>query len=193
VPKRPRCSSILLLWVALAAPSFGETLDQARIEALHLAIRLNQLTEVEKFADDKSYLNAPNAEGTTPLQEAIRYGYRRLYSFLLDSGVDVDVRDADNRTALHYAVQSREPLAVQRLIGALADVDAVDNYQYAPIHLAARKGNMKALRMLIAAGADINAEIDVGFTAVDLADRYPGVKDYLRAQGGKAMSELQMR
>ncbi len=179
-----------LLGLASAAVSGGD-LDPTKVTALHKAVRLNQINEVKQFAvSGVVYLNASNVDGITPLQEAIRYGYREMYLFLIHSGIDVDARDADQRAALHYAAESNEPEAVEALIKALADLDAVDDYNYVPLHLAAREGNLPIVRMLIGAGAELNSQIDVGFTAIDLAEQHPDVQDYLRIQGGKTMVEL---
>lgn len=47
---------------------------------------------------------------------------------LLDAGVDINIRDSINNTALHYAVLDDSSLYVQTFINLGADVHLKDNY-----------------------------------------------------------------
>ena len=85
---------------------------------------------------------------------------------LLESGADVDARDKNGWTPLHWAVRYiQEPEVLRVLIQAGADVDARDGRGATPLHTAAAfRAEPAVLEALLAAGADPNAEGIFGWT-----------------------------
>ena len=76
---------------------------------------------------------------------------------LLATGVDVQARDSDGWTALHYAAISGRTACLEVLLAAGASVDSVEECDYkTPLHFAACSGRAACVRALIAAGADVN-------------------------------------
>jgi ankyrin repeat protein len=70
---------------------------------------------------------------------------------------DVNAREADGTTALHWAARADDAAAVRTLLRAGARADVANRYGVTPLALAAANGNAAILDLLIAAGADPNA------------------------------------
>jgi ankyrin repeat protein len=73
------------------------------------------------------------------------------------AATDVNAREADGTTALHWAARADDADEVRRLLRAGAHADAVNRYGVTPLALAAANGNAAILELLIEAGADPNA------------------------------------
>ncbi|MDB5336894.1 MAG: hypothetical protein JWN70_2513, partial [Planctomycetaceae bacterium] len=103
----------------------------------------------------------------------VREGKAGEVQKLIESGVDVNVRDGDKWTPLQWAAE-RNQLAVMRLlIKAGADVKAEHYLQGTALHIAAIRCPAEALRDLIKAGADVNSASSVyGPTALHCAAEY---------------------
>jgi ankyrin repeat protein len=69
--------------------------------------------------------------------------------------VDVNARDADGKTPLHWAVNLGKIEDMDTLIAAGADINAADAIGYAPLHFA--NPTNENWRALIKAGANVNA------------------------------------
>ena len=79
--------------------------------------------------------------------------------------IDVNARDDDGVTALHYAVYSGNPVGVQILLTAGAEPNSLDDSLMSPLHYASLKGNVDSAALLLSAGADADAR--------DLEERTP--------------------
>ena len=84
--------------------------------------------------------------------------------------VDVNSRDNNNDTALHYAAQQESHAeAVRVLIDAGADMDTKDDGGHSPLHFASRSGALEVVKMLVEAGAGVCLTDDDGLTCLILA------------------------
>src|SRR5262249_29683008 len=94
-----------------------------------------------------------NAAGDPPLVEAARgkndAAVRRL---LQQSGIEVNARDADGATALHWAVYNDDEAAVRALLNAGAKANLPTEYGIVPLALAAQNGNGTLADLLLKAG-----------------------------------------
>ena len=120
------------------------------------------------------------ASAQTPLIDAIRGGDLAAARALLERGADVNAREVDGSTALHWAAHRDDLEAAGLLLGAGADVSAANRYGVAPISLAATNGSAAMIERLLAAGADSDASLLEGETALMTAAR-TGAVDAVRS------------
>lgn len=132
----------------------------ARRYALFLAIRDNNLAEIEALIAAETDLEAINRYGDTPLLYAVCAGYLDIVPVLIGAGARVNARNNDGITALHYAVKQRNLRAVELLLNAGADIDARDNDGRTPLHCAVIMADFPLiiLRKLLLANANPNAQ-----------------------------------
>jgi len=94
-------------------------------------------------------------------------------SCLIQSGVDLNTKDRDGRTALHHVIETNrinhdEKLqCLDRLIGAGADLNAQDNTKLTALHLGIK--NPDGLKKLLRAGANPNIQNIKGNTPLHFA------------------------
>ncbi len=108
-------------------------------------LNLNALGLAAGFSE----FGATNCTPIPPLVWVATHGTPAVVKALLDAGVEVNVRDACGRTALHHAsaVDSRSTNKIVRLLIATgADVNATDNEGYTPLMRARGQRNIQALK-----------------------------------------------
>ena len=112
---------------------------------------LQCVTQWSKFGDlvkaDVSLLHALCAKG--PISGALR---------LLEQKADVDAKDKDGETALHWATRSGHEAVVRLLLEHKADVDAKDKERETALHRATRNGHEAVVRLLLEHKADVDAK-----------------------------------
>ena len=119
------------------------------------------------------FLGAPVTaqQPDTRLVDAIRDADRHAVGALLDEPVDVNARQPDGATALHWAAYLNDLETVERLIAAGALADASNELGVTPLYLACENGNATVVRVLLAAGATPRAVLPSGETALMTAAR----------------------
>ncbi|KAL4402174.1 palmitoyltransferase Akr1 [Malassezia pachydermatis] len=111
------------------------------------------------MADDSDDVHTCAQRGDVPALEA-----------LLDAGVDVNLRDADGVTPLHWAAINAHVACCEWLLERGADVHCQGGQlQATPLHWAARRGHTQVLSLLLAHGADPLRLDGQGFHALHLA------------------------
>lgn len=110
-------------------------------------------------------------EGDTCLHLACVYGHEAVFTTLLESGANVEVRDENGSTCLHDACASGSLAMVTRLLelapGLLAHCDSDGE---TCLHCAARGGHTGVVAALLRAGADRSVVNVFGQTALMLVD-----------------------
>ena len=119
-----------------------------------------------------------------PLAEAVRRGDHEAVRRLLRERSDVNAREADGTTALHWAVQGNDLELVTMLLRAGADGKAANRYGIQPLTLAALNGSPSAVTALLDAGADPNTATEAGEPVIMTAAR-TGNLDAVRALIGR--------
>jgi ankyrin repeat protein len=105
------------------------------------------------------------------LIDAVKSGSRETVRALLKRHVDVNAREADGTTALHWGVRGDDLETVGLLIHAGANVNAPNRYGVTPLSLAAINGSGAVTAALLEAGADPNTVTPAGETVLMTASR----------------------
>ena len=114
------------------------------------------------------------------LIEALQDQDHEAVRALLSQKVDVNAREGDGATALHWAVVRDDVEVVEALVGAGADANAANDYGVTPLLLACTNRNAAVVGKLLDAGADPNAATEMGETALMTCAK-TGIADALRA------------
>ena len=111
------------------------------------------------------------------------------------SGVDVNLRQGDGATALHWAAHRNDLVMANLLIEAGATVGAANELGATPLWLAAMNGDPGLVGRLLDAGADPNAPLQMGETPLMTAARGGNLEavELLLAQGADVNAAEQER
>ena len=148
---------------------------------LHDAVRTAPLWAVKTLAHEVADLNAPDADGNTPLHcAAISNRSPTVIDTLLAAGADVDARTKAGArrnkgdwgfTPLHDAARHANLVVAKALLDAGADVAEVTRrWGWTPIHFAAAYNpRASVLGLLLAYGASLRAQDRDGRTPLHSA------------------------
>src|SRR5262245_55275339 len=114
---------------------------------------------------------AIGAGNSLSLMDAVKSGNRGADQALLKQRTDVNQRESDGMTALHWAVRANDTETTQLLIRAGANVKAANRYEITPLSLAATNGNPAMVELLLNAGANPNGALPDGETVLMTAAR----------------------
>ncbi len=119
----------------------------------------------------KPAAKAGAARSGAPLADAVQQRDKQTSAALLKKRVDVNAKQGDGQTALHWAAYQDDAELTAQLLRAGADAKAVNDYGVSPLILAATNGNAAILQLLLKAGADPNQTVREGETPLMLAAR----------------------
>jgi ankyrin repeat protein len=108
------------------------------------------------------------------LADAVKAGNRAAVRELLKTpagAADVNAREVDGTTALHWAVRADDVETVRLLLTAGAKVNAANRYGVTALSVAATNGSAAIIDMLLKSGADANAALLEGETVLMTAAR----------------------
>ena len=111
------------------------------------------------------------ASAASPLIAAVRAADLAAVRLLLAEPVDVNARQPDGATALHWAVHREQPEIADLLIAAGARVDAANDLGVTSLLMASARGHGALVERLLAGGADPNRALASGETALMAAAR----------------------
>jgi ankyrin repeat protein len=103
---------------------------------------------------------------------ALENDQSEVAKWLINEGyVDVDAKNDDECTPLHFAAEKGHTEMAELLIKKGADVNAKDEFGCTPLHKAAYNGHIEVVKLLIKAGADVEVKDDLGHTPMIWAIR----------------------
>jgi ankyrin repeat protein len=113
---------------------------------------------VRTLLQQKSDVNAPQADGATAIQWAAYRNDPAMADLLIGAGANVKAANHDGATALFLASMNGSARIVEKLLNAGADPNEHQAHGETPIMFAARSGNLDAIKTLIDHKADVNAK-----------------------------------
>ena len=120
--------------------------------------RLSALAAIAAGLAFAADVNAPDADGTTPLAWAVYNDDLPAVQRLLGSGADPKIANRYGVTPLSLAATNRDAAMTEALLKAGADPNAKLPSGITVLMTAARTGNPDIVRLLIEHGADVNAK-----------------------------------
>lgn len=113
-------------------------------------------------------INFQNEYGYTALMLASDCGYLDVVSLLIETGVDVNLKDVDGRTALHWSLSfdNHHLEIVSLLLEEGADVNHKDEYGETELMIASNYGYLEIVSKLLEEGTDVNIKDNDGRTAL---------------------------
>jgi ankyrin repeat protein len=165
--------TMLMAW-GLAAAVRSEVAD-ATMHGDKSALR----TLLQQKAD----VNAPQADGTTALQWAVRENDLEMTETLLHAGASPSAANQSGATSMLLAAMNGNAAIIERLIQAGADPNApISKTGDTALMMAARTGKLDAAKVLLDHGAEVNAKETWGGTTAlmwAVAERHPEVVQLL--------------
>lgn len=152
----------LALGLTTAALAAAEN-DERLVEA----VKSRDRAAARALLDERVDVNAPQADGATPLHWAAHWDDLETADLLIAAGARVDAANDYGVAPLALASTNGSLAMVERLLGAGADPNTADEHGAAPLMFAARTGNLDVIDALLAAGAEVDVRDDAhGQTAL---------------------------
>ena len=129
--------------------------------------------ETEAEQDTPSIINGVSwkAHLQYTLIEAIKDNELEKVKELIKGGVDINVKNGNGWSSLHYAAIYNKPEIFEVLINEEANINAKDTWDFTPLHRASYKGNLEIIKSLLNKNADINIMNINNNTPLDIAKR----------------------
>lgn len=168
-----------------------EALNESCWMPIHVAAREGAMSTARWLISAGADVNAVSSDGFshTPLHIAAEQGKRaaEFIEFLITTckgslGLDLDCKDAWDRTPLQVAVNSDNEPAVRALLAGRANPNPINVERLTPLHEAAVKERVMVVKALLEYNADI--EGDEGDTVVE--------KAILRMNAGKGDGKVML-
>nr|XP_044992124.1 ankyrin repeat and SOCS box protein 14 [Jaculus jaculus] len=153
--------NILEITLKASKPSLW---DQATCQGetpLFLAVRSCLLENASFLLLNGCNPNAKNSEGSSPLLTAVLRDSQDSYdmaALLISHGADVNLRCANNRTALHEAAKLGRQDLVKLMLVSGAFTDPRSTYGFTPLALAAQGGHTEIMELLLQKGANVHSQ-----------------------------------
>lgn len=168
------------------------------------------LEDGEKLAaaEGKTFVNMTDPHGRTPvmwvcyanynnIETTLKLETRRapyLERLLENPHLNIDQKDKDGWTALHWASWSGLDRLSDMLIEKRADINDREGNGFTPLMLAAMRGNFQVAALLLEKGADMDAVNKFGKNALQLAEEgalaYQSSFDITKTEVSKAPIDL---
>ena len=153
--------------------------DENNATPLHLASSTPASLAAHKLLDHGANPNARDNQGQTPLQLLLKHANNfhsshRFVQRLLTNGVDVNIQDRNNVSALHWASKRWARQMAEVLLERGAQVNMKNDQDQTPLHLLLSSNMYRSLdytHLLLKHGADANAQDMNNTTPLHLASQ----------------------
>ena len=172
--KHPETAAFLL--------NAGASIEDAQHNPLHIAVHTRDLATATLLLDKGADIHFGN---DAAIRTAAKAADLELVKFLLERGADPRGMSEQQENALHVAAYHGSPELIEMLIAKGVDVNAKQYTGQTALVFASAVGNLPAVKTLLAKGADPNTRDEDGKSPLDHAQRFPEVRDALRAAGAK--------
>ncbi|KAK3735197.1 hypothetical protein QZH41_017949, partial [Actinostola sp. cb2023] len=99
---------------------------------------------------DVDQIDAVDHEGCTPIMLAAENSCYESVRVLLDNRANIDIRDSNNRTVLHYAIGGAEIMKeILKDVKSTSLIRAKDKEGHTPLHYASRRGCVKDISLML--------------------------------------------
>jgi ankyrin repeat protein len=142
------------LGVGLLACAGTDGAGSRLADAIKAGNREQAITLLKQHVD----VNAPEADGTTALDWAVRQDDRDLADRLLKAGANVKAANRYGVTPLYLACVNGSAPMIEKLLTAGADANSASTDGETALMTVARTGNVEAAKVLLAHGADVNSK-----------------------------------
>lgn len=117
-------------------------------------------------------------QGFNSLHLAVQFDFPLIAAYLVGKGVDIDVRDAEGRSPLHWAAIKTFRQDCPRLLITLnATINNRDNITgNTPLHYAVASNNAAAVQALAEAGASLDIQNAKGQTVIEVLNSNPDAR-----------------
>lgn len=162
--------------------------------AFSLAVANDRLAVVKLLLESGVDINVKDGTGGSLLPRAVKIDYADVISIggeeikrivesfsttkleimrlLIDNGLEIDVRDSDETTALHTFVVVGDIEAVKILLDASADPNLVDDCNRKPLWPAVRGNHIEIVKLLLGRTTDIDDQVYNGHTCLSTGARW---------------------
>lgn len=100
-------------------------------------------------------IDAPDADGWTPLHHAAKLGDSETLLFLLENKANFNSFSNLGSHPMHVAALYDRPEIISILVSYGASPDPIDHHKCTPLHIAAKKGNLDSVHTLLENGAKL--------------------------------------
>lgn len=145
---------------------------------------------IEALLKQGANIEAPDADGRTPLLLAIHSRQADAARALMEAGADVNAKDTIQDSPYLYAGASGQTGIVQMTIAHGAGLRSTNRYSGTALIPAAERGHVSTVQALIEAGVEIDHINNLGWTALletiilgDGSARYVEITELLIAAG----------
>ncbi len=140
------------------------------VETLIEASKLNKPHSIKRCIDGGISVDSRDMDKNTPIMlvagSATRDYKPVVLNYLAKKGADVNARNTDGDTAMHFAGRSGHVEAVLKLAEWKAKVNVKNIQGETPLHCAVRAGYPDVVAEMIKLGADVNAADQGGMTVL---------------------------
>uniref|UniRef100_A0A3Q0R014 non-specific serine/threonine protein kinase n=1 Tax=Amphilophus citrinellus TaxID=61819 RepID=A0A3Q0R014_AMPCI len=174
VQKRKLCEAIRTKDTAklmkILQPQDVDLLLDGGDSLLHHAISLVNEEAVKFLLLNNANPNLANARGSTPLHLATEKHLKLMAELLLGRrSTNVNAKDEDQYTALHWAAQNGDEAITRLLLDRGAAINETDGQGRTPAHVACQHGQENVFRVLLSRGADVQVKGKDNWTALHYA------------------------